>query len=140
MIDNKNLPAYPQPIAECNGGITDTLDYDRNSSGISKLEFFACNAPVDIPNWFEHVAPERDISEMYNADDITIEEDRKEVKAWLHDPIYDLPEHLKWFSDRIEEISHERAAYEVKNNAARYFQWRRFYAEQLLAELSKPQP
>jgi hypothetical protein len=136
MIENKNQPAFP--ISE---EATDrVIDEVRIFTGVTKLEFFACNAPVEIPSWFEHVAPKNTISEMYNADDITNEEDKKEIKAWLYDPIYDLPEHLKWFSDRIEEISHERAAYEVKNNAARYFQWRVYYAEQLLAELSKPQP
>lgn len=40
-MENKNLPAYPQPIAECNGGLSETMDYNNQSVGLSKREYFA---------------------------------------------------------------------------------------------------
>lgn len=40
-MENKNLPAFPQPIAECNGGLSETMDYNNLSIGLSKREYFA---------------------------------------------------------------------------------------------------
>lgn len=104
----------------------------------SKLEFFACNAPTDIPSWFEHTPPEKNVSKKPRQDDIENEEDRKIIKCWQVDPCYDLPDHLKWYSDKLDKAWEEESAYERKNTEARYFQWRRYYAEQLLLTLSKP--
>lgn len=140
MSDNKNLPAFPATVQYNEKG--DPIGYQNGSStgqeiGITKLEFFACNAPFNIPDWFEHIAPECTLSEMYKPDAIENEEDRREVKGWIRDPIFDLPDHLKWFSDRVELIRQEMKVFEAKNAEARYFQWCRYYAEQLLVELSK---
>lgn len=136
MSENKNLPAYPQPIAECNGGITDTMDYDRNSSGITKLEFFACNAPVDIPGWFVHVPP-TECKEVFppQATKIINENLRKQALDWVRDPIYDLPQELDWFQDEYENYWESKRQFAIADNAARYFQWRKYYAEQLLKTL-----
>lgn len=132
-MENKDQPAFP-----VNEEITDRIDAGAKIYiGVSKLEFFACNAPCDIPWWFEHVPPVKNLSKRFGLEDINNEEDRKVVKDWEYDPIYDLPDHLQWYSDRIALINKENKVYEHENNAARYFQWRRFYAEQLLAELSK---
>jgi hypothetical protein len=131
-MENKDKMAFP--FYEPGTG------FGSVSEGLSKLEFFACNAPADIPGWFKHITPDFAFSEMHNPDEIENEEDRKEVKGWLRDPIFDLPDHLKWFSDRVELVRQEKKVFEAKNTEARYFQWRRYYAEQLLVELSKPQP
>lgn len=136
MIENKDTPAFP--VTE---ETTDRIDAGTKIyTGVSKLEFFACNAPVDIPGWFTHVAPEKKLSRRFTLQDINNDEDRKVVRDWQLDAIYDLPEHLQWYSDRVNLINTEQSKYEQMNGAARYFQWRRYYAEQLLTELSKPQP
>lgn len=134
MIENKDQPAFPV-IEQTKLG--DKMMLDCTASGVTKLEFFACNAPNEIPSFFVHTPPEKKLSKPFTLDDITNEEDRKVVKDWQYDPIYDLPEHLQWYSDRLNLIYDERRAYELEDNAARYFQWRRYYAEQLLTELSK---
>lgn len=40
-MENRNKPAYPQPIAECNGGLSETIDYNPDSSGLTKREKIA---------------------------------------------------------------------------------------------------
>lgn len=132
MIDNKDTPAFP--VVESNSG------FESISPGVSKLEFFACNAPVDIPGWFEHISPEKPEIKAPDFEDIQDAEDRKTVRSWVSDPCFDLPEQLKWFSDKTTEANSVYYQWLQKDKAARYFQWRRYYAEQLLTELSKPQP
>lgn len=139
-MENKYMPAFPGTMAECNGGITEIMDFNPCSVGLSKLEFFACNAPVDIPGWFTYNKPEKNIPKTPDFNDIANEEDREMCRQWLHDPIFDLPNHLQWFSDKSKEASDQYSDYVKRDCAARYFQWRRYYAEQLLSELSKPQP
>lgn len=41
MMENKDKPAYPQPIAECNGGLSEVMDYNNESIGLTKREYFA---------------------------------------------------------------------------------------------------
>lgn len=43
-MENKHLPAYPQPIAECNGGLSETMDYNNQSVGLTKRELLAAMA------------------------------------------------------------------------------------------------
>jgi len=109
----------------------------QSCPGLNKREWFAANAPVEIPNWFEHVAPEKNIDAYPDWQSISNEEDRQLCKDWLHDPIYDLPDYLQWFSDKVKEITKANAEYNRQNTIARYFQWRRYYAETLLSELEK---
>lgn len=131
MKENKNTPAFP------------IIEYgapgESASLGVTKLEFFACNAPVDIPSWFVHMAPEKITCQEPSYDEIESKEDKETCRGWRMDPCYDLPDHLKWFQDRTEQASTAYSENIRKDNEARYFQWRRYYAEQLLSELSKPQ-
>lgn len=134
MNDNKNLPAFP--VLELKQ-LGDKLLLDCTAAGVSKLEFFACNAPVDIPGWFKHTPPEKIVCQEPSYDEIDNIDDKETCRSWRLDPCYDLPDHLKWFQDRVEQ-SHIAYSENVrKDNEAKYFQWRRYYAEQLLAELSK---
>lgn len=121
------MPAFPVPA--------DTISRE----GVTKLEFFACNAPADIPSWFVHTPPER-LVENPIWQTIANEDDRKHFINWLKDNEYDLPDHLKHYSETYNKHQEEGDEWRKKDWAARYFQWRRYYAEQLLAELSKPQP
>lgn len=142
MEYNKHLPAFPSVVHYENGRPIGFQCGELSSQEIviSKLEFFACNAPVDIPGWFAHTPPEKNVSERPKAEDIENLEDRATVKDWQYDPIYDLPEHLQWFSDKLNAVFQEELKYQQADWATRYFQWRKFYAEQLLLTLSTPQP
>lgn len=108
--------------------------------GLTKREYLSAFAPKEIPGWFIHIEPQRNICKKPTWQTIENEEDRKEVKQWQFDPIYDLPDHLQWFSDKVKKHYEDLAEWERQNTIARYFQWRVFYADQLLAHLSNPQP
>jgi hypothetical protein len=128
-MDNKDKMAFP--FYEPGSG------FGSVSEGLTKLEFIACNAPVDIPSWFKHTSPELEDVKAPKADSIANEEHRKQALAWIHDPIYDLPQELDWFQDQYERYWESKRQAAIADEQARYFQWRRFYAERLLTELSK---
>lgn len=108
---------------------------------LSKRELIAMMAPDNIPDWFVHTPVDLPVTPSPKLQDIKIEEDRKIVEEWLRDPIYDLPDHLQWFADAKGKRWDEVQIKEKKDQESRYFQWRRYYAEQLLAELNKqPEP
>lgn len=136
-MENKNLQAFP--VLELKQ-LGDKMLLDCTAAGITKLEFFACNAPVDIPGWFVHTPAE--CKEVFppQAAKIVNENLRKQALDWVRDPIYDLPQELDWFQDEYENYWESKRQFAIADEQARYFQWRRYYAEQLLAELSKPQP
>lgn len=43
-MENKDLPAYPQPIAECQGSLHETMDYNNQAGGLSKRELISAMA------------------------------------------------------------------------------------------------
>lgn len=125
---NPNDPAYP---------IVETKDASSLSLGITKREYFARIAPEEIPNWFVHVAlpvVKKPKGWSDYPEDFPF---RQEMKAWQHDPCYDLPEELADFQKSWEDYGTECAEHRKMENETRYFQWRVYYANQLIAELNK---
>jgi hypothetical protein len=104
--------------------------------GLSKLEFLACNAPADIPGWFIHTPPDIDVTPRPLWYTIEPKADQDYVKAWLEDG-QELPDRLEWFGEQYKKHEKEDALFRAANLEAKYFQWRRYYAEQLLKELEK---
>jgi hypothetical protein len=153
-MENKNLPAFPATIEETvyedhvyNKGLPNQFVGKKivskgltNCAGLSKLELMAANAPAEIPDWFIHTSPPIVGSSFPSYETLSSEEDKEEIKNWLYDPIYDLSDHLKWFSDAVEKYHQDKGSYNKEDLKARYFQWRVFYAESLLAQLEKLQP
>lgn len=137
-MENKDMPAFPTITWDQleNGQVIQMTEH----SGVSKFELFACNAPNEIPGWFKHIEPEKNISECPDYNNIENKEDKEFCRQWLNDTEFELPEHLKWFIDKTEKSRIEYFDWLRSDKEARYFQWRRYYAEQLLATLSKPQP
>jgi hypothetical protein len=131
-MENKDKMAFP--FYEPGSGFSSV------SEGLTKLEFFACNAPNEIPGWFVHTPAEWEEVFPPQATKIVNEELRKRALDWVRDPIYDLPQELDWFQDEYEKYWESKRQFAIADEQARYFQWRRHYAEQLLAELSNPQP
>lgn len=93
--------------------------------------FLAGSAPNEIPGWFEHTPPEKNISKSPNWEDIKIEEDRDLCENWVNDGCFDLPERLAWFQEAHEKTSKEAAAWNTENQKERYFQWRVYFADNL---------
>jgi hypothetical protein len=93
-------------------------------------EYFMAHAPTDIPDWFVHnpVGIQPIFPSWTNLHD----EDRKTVKGWISDGIFDLPDHLKWFEEKYNKVLQLKRQYDYENTIERYFQWRIYYAEQLL--------
>lgn len=125
-MENKGMPAFPIVVPEGK----------YHWFGVTKLEFFACNAPDVIPGWFKHTPP--DIKITPKPDWLIIEgkEDQEHVRQWLEDG-QELPEWLQWFSEQYKVHDQEYGVFTYANLEAKYFQWRRYYAEQLLKELEK---
>lgn len=126
----KNNPAFPGPS---NTGF---------QTGMTKIEFFALNSPDEIPGWFVHVPPERNFPELplpyLNRD--APEADKQDLQDWRDDVIDELPEHLKWYSEQAEAHSKGIVKWDIENNIQRFFQWRIFFAENLLNKLNETIP
>lgn len=125
-MENKDMPAFPIVVPEGK----------YHWFGVTKLEFIACNAPDVIPGWFKHTPPDIKIAPQPNWQDIESNADRNIVEVWFEHG-EELPEHLRWFSDQQKAHNESYDAFHQADNVAKYFQWRRYYAEQLLKELEK---
>lgn len=110
------------------------------TQGLTKRELFANSAP-DVPEWFRHTAPPQNypvapsLSQIDNAEDAAI------VEEWMEDACYDLPEHLMWFQDQYTTywVAYYKAElkWEYENKVSCFFQWRTYYAENLINQLNK---
>jgi hypothetical protein len=100
-------------------------------NGYIRLHLFAMFAPAEIPEWFTGIKPAYE-GPAYPDKDALTRDDLKIVNAWLGDPIFDLPEHLKWWESKFEAWQEAQSDYRKDCWIARYFQWRWWYAEQML--------
>lgn len=107
------------------------------SEGLTKREIFTNSAPTEIPEWFPYKPVTKEIKPRPDWTTIENEEDSQICKSWIHDPCFDLPEHLKWFQDGFDKYFDESSALELQNKIQKYFQWRTFYADNLIKELNK---
>jgi len=126
-IDNSNKPAFP---------ISKDHDKDSYKDGLTKREFFAANAG-DPPTWFVHVSEPFEGTELPEWQKIKNKEDQNICRQWVYDGIFDLPEHLRWFSDLYEKNSKERKEWQQREIISKHFQWKTFYADELLKQLEK---
>jgi hypothetical protein len=133
-MDIKDRSAFPVMDSDYKCGMAVLTCVD---SGVTALELIACNAPVDIPSWFVHTKPNIEVSAAPEWINVESKADQEHLKQWVRDGEYELPDHLMWFKEQYEKHAQERHAFFVADMQARYFQWRRFYAENLLSELSK---
>jgi hypothetical protein len=126
-----NAAAYPVFLQE---GLSHNSHVD---AGLSILALFALHAPVEIPEWFEHEKPSQDqITKAPSWAELKNEGDKRICRDWLYDGTFDLPDHLKWFQDQLEAHKEETAYWTSNDKCARYFQWRRYYAERMINELN----
>ena len=109
----------------------------------------AIQAPMEIPNWFDadngyfiFSYPDFSLEMPIVPNDLSAV-DQKILQDWLSDPIFDLPENLeqignKWVEYWDADRDH-RTAKSVAYMQARYFEWRKFYAQNMLKIISGDQ-
>ncbi len=101
---------------------------------ISRFDFFAANAPNEIPFWFEYKepnAPQRPKS----FDELGLDEEGADysiVREWYQGEQYiTLPDHLKFFGESWQKYWDEKVAYDLRQKINAYFAWRIYYADRM---------
>lgn len=117
-------PAHPVPPGE---------------AGMTLRDYFAANAPAEVPDWFEHRKPPRDFPEMPRWFEVFGDEkDKRVARDWLDDPCFDLADHVsdpergRRFAGEVTASREGYAAWSLRDKAERYFQWRWHYAAAML--------
>lgn len=108
-----------------------------NMSANSSQIFFAAHAPTEIPAWFEHQAP-GDCPELPDPYQLP-EKVRQLAVDWVQEHCFDLQcdgsfedaEILAQFEKDWSAAFAARETWRKRNERARYFQWRLYYAEQM---------
>lgn len=99
-----------QRLVELTDSLNEAEDYlfASKTKSQDQLALFALHAPVEVPEWFEHV----------QEPDIPQEPLAEGSELWI-----------EWKKDyRI---------WEKKDAASRYFQWRMYYGERMIQELNR---
>lgn len=130
-MKNGNMPAAPvhEIIEHCgfDGSLT-SVKTECVHAGLSKREHFAGIAP-QVPLWFERVFQFEEFNSPLSDEE------------WQVSAIYRREDYgHKDFNKAMDLNSKYMTAhneYEQKKEIARYFAWRTFYSDALLAELEK---
>ena len=116
-------------------------------SSLTSFEFFAANAPDEIPDWFVHTPPDIKIPPVpywdtlpqhlqqqakFFLDEGEFFTDDDHAEAWerLSDADHT---RLEAFAGAVRLSRDTRKRFNYENSVARYFQWRVFFAEKLFA-------
>ncbi|MFX0135461.1 MAG: hypothetical protein ACFFDN_17590 [Candidatus Hodarchaeota archaeon] len=132
-----NIPAFPNSARP---------HVDVYSEGLTLLDFFASQAPNEIPEWFEH--KELSKPESFNEYKFIKENDPdgdlrlNDILAYQDDPEFnEFVEPTAEANGLINDIYKHRKIAENKylewmkaNQRFRYFQWRWYYAKMMLQE------
>ncbi len=129
MSNKNNIQAFP---------LFAYVDKDDHSyeSGLSKREYFAAHAP-EIPEWFTGKSLDKPKEPKHWEEMPDGSPDKRILMNWHRDPCYDLPDHLKYYQEAWEGHSVMMGEWDRMNVQLRYFQWRVYYADNMLAELEK---
>lgn len=103
--------------------------------GISIMLKLASQAPDCIPLWFKHDEPEKNWKYPEKSDRYNMTEHLNEIEtinSWLNETIKELPDELKWFQTEYEAAEIEEEKWKIENEKERYFQWRFYWANQMI--------
>lgn len=114
--------------------------------GMSLRAYFAARAPTEIPDWFimpadqlpsRVLAIHRDVALEQQCGFATLpEDDKRTLREWLRDGVWDLPERLELIGHgaaaMLEVNRAEVIASEADRRAAVYFAWRWHYADMMV--------
>jgi hypothetical protein len=106
-------------------------EYSGYVAGATLRDYFAARAPVDVPDWFEHISPPKEFPKAPRWDEVPTEEGQEMVKAWLDDAC-DLPPYLQWFEEQHRENREGQKQWEKDDKAQRFFAWRWYYGEMMV--------
>lgn len=119
-----NSPAFPtfsQPPGK-----------SAQSDGMTLRDYFAARAPAEIPDWFTHVEPSKAFPPM--PDYTKLDETHQKIALdWQSDPVFDLPEELTWYGEKVKAHREGKRAWAILDRRERYVQWRWAYADMMLA-------
>lgn len=103
---------------------------------------FALNAPVEIPDWFDRIEPEK-IEEPLYWTRFAHHRHQNLMRQWHHgdncfseQSLEDKP-HLKTYIETWTQYRRNKEMAEKKAEQETYFNWRRFYAEQMIKVLEQ---
>jgi hypothetical protein len=131
-MENSKTPAFPQHW-QSKVAIEDQI----HEVGLTKLEYFALNAPSEIPAWFKHTPLEKPKEPKHWSEFSDQDPFKKDLQAWHYDPIFDLPEEVSFYQIAWRQHWHDLHKWNEKNNISRYFQWRKYFAELTLKTLEE---
>jgi hypothetical protein len=134
---NGLMPAFPCPSPL----------HGHPHPGLTKEEWFAAQAPTDIPIWFSHsMRHDPEPSPFMNPPYMHFEGNELYTKEWDHENddwftfVEDqTPEHaitkaeIIDYWERFKEFEAKYAAWKQRDRVEAYFQWRRFYGQQMAA-------
>jgi hypothetical protein len=105
---------------------------------ITLRDWFAAHAPNEMPDWFiesykwtpkpkqpnpsDDKYLHRDVNPSHKADEA-------QLRGWMNDGCYDLPEHLRAFQDDYVQWNKDCEAWDNANRKLRFFAWREAYAD-----------
>lgn len=126
-MNNSFRPAFP-------AFAKDPLD----DKGINQLQFFAAFAPNEIPTWFEPPINHDNAPKIPKAwDELTgIDEESVDIlRRWHHGDLFDKAVRigLLWYVKEWNEYREAEKQYRKAQSAARFFQWRWYYAQTMFA-------
>jgi len=108
------------------------------------FDLFASQAPKEIPHWFDPEPLHESKPQEPSSDKYAKQHDPdgkngllRSLNSWKYDS-YNFDSKTesigRTFQDMMENYYTEKAIWENKNQIARYFQWRWYYAQQMLKE------
>ncbi len=111
-------------------------------SNLTVRDYFAAEAPAEIPGWFKHKPAAVNVPAM--PDWRELPKDHQIVaQDWLHDSCFDLGGEipaLVSFQQPAEAHWKAKAEARLRDEQERYIQWRYHYASMMLAERKRTAP
>lgn len=117
------VPALPHP------------SYPAPSNGLTARDWFAANAPLMIPTWFDCPKLAIEIAPAVDADKITDHDANKLFCIWRSDPVFDLAEERPELAEFVaQQEAHWTSAREAerRQHEHRYIAWRWRYADLMI--------
>lgn len=101
------------------------------------LSYFSANAPVDIPNWFNHKKPDDSwITPMPDIKTIKTERERIIAQDIIWGDKEYIPENLAWVDVQHSNHLKDLEKWNKENEAERFFQWRVHFAKTMVKMLN----
>lgn len=99
---------------------------------VSRKDFFAAHAPTEIPKWFEVEETKSPKKPDFHWHQLPEGKEKKIFRKWSNFQAA-LPQEYDSYRIEWETYDNEIIAWKRKNEAKKYFAWRKFYAEKMTA-------